>query len=160
DAPARADLLPRPRTAGRSPGRPAAPGPHRDRTTPDSRGDRVPGRIHQRRRRATSLRGVRAARRPRAWPGARGLVAAMTASRFDTVASRYCAWLERRHRAVVAVSLLAAILGSIGAAELYRHLATDVEALLPESAQSVRDTKRVASEVGGMTHLTIVIETS
>jgi predicted RND superfamily exporter protein len=73
---------------------------------------------------------------------------------------RYCAWLERWHRPVLWVSFVAAIVGSIYSVQLYKNLRTDLEELLPESAQSVKDIKSVSKRVGGLNHLSIVIETA
>lgn len=73
---------------------------------------------------------------------------------------RYCAWLERWHLPIVVLSLVATIVAGYYSAELYKNLRTDMEELLPETAQSVKDLKSVMGKVGGLNHLSVVIESS
>lgn len=60
--------------------------------------------------------------------------------------------------AVAVLTAIAAAVGLYGSAHLYMDLRTDLEELLPESAQSVKDVRQVVSRVGGFNHLSIVIE--
>lgn len=73
---------------------------------------------------------------------------------------RYCSWLERWHGLVVVLSLCGAIVGGYYSALLYANLKTDMEELLPESAQSVKDLRKVTGRVGGLNHLSIVIQSA
>lgn len=73
---------------------------------------------------------------------------------------RYCTWLEKWHLAVILVSLVAAIIGGFYSVKLYQNLRTDMEELLPESAQSVKDLKSVIGRVGGLNHISVVIESA
>ncbi|MEW6056059.1 MAG: MMPL family transporter [Bdellovibrionota bacterium] len=71
---------------------------------------------------------------------------------------RYHAWIERRHSVVLVLSLLVAVVGTFYSVKLYKNLRTDMEELLPETAQSVKDLKAVQGRVGGLNHLSVVIE--
>lgn len=73
---------------------------------------------------------------------------------------RYCAWLERWNVAIILLSLIGAIVGGYYSAKLYMNLRTDMEELLPERAQSVKDLKSVTGRVGGLNHISVVIETA
>jgi predicted RND superfamily exporter protein len=81
-------------------------------------------------------------------------------SKFIPLLTRYSAWLERWHVSVIIVSLLGAIVGGYYSAKLYKNLRTDMEELLPESAQSVKDLHAVSGRVGGLNHLSVVLESS
>lgn len=72
---------------------------------------------------------------------------------------RYSAWITRLHGPVLILSFLTALIGTFYSVKLYQNLRTDIEELLPENVQSVRDLKAVANRVGGLNHLSIVIET-
>ncbi|MBI3555260.1 MAG: MMPL family transporter [Deltaproteobacteria bacterium] len=71
---------------------------------------------------------------------------------------RYCAWLDRWHRGIVLMSLVGAIVGGFYSVKLYQNLRTDMEELLPASAQSVKDLKAVSGRVGGLNHISVIIE--
>src|SRR3954464_9580304 len=73
---------------------------------------------------------------------------------------RYCTWLERWHVLIILLSLLAAIAGGFYSVQLYKNLRTDMEELLPETAQSVKDLKSVLGKVGGLNHISVVIESN
>jgi predicted RND superfamily exporter protein len=73
-------------------------------------------------------------------------------------ARRYVGFLQRWNGVVLTVTALAAAVGFYGSAQLYMDLRTDLEELLPENAQSVKDVRRVVSRVGGFNHLSVVIE--
>ena len=73
-------------------------------------------------------------------------------------ARRYVAFLQRWNVLVLVLTGALAALGFYGSARLYMDLRTDLEELLPESAQSVKDVRRVVSRVGGFNHLSIVLE--
>lgn len=72
----------------------------------------------------------------------------------------YSRWLTRRYRWVIAVSLLLAVVGGYYSVHLYKNLRTDMEELLPENAESVKDLKSVGTRVGGLNHISIVMESS
>lgn len=74
------------------------------------------------------------------------------------ILDRYCHWLRRWNKVVIVVSLILAGIGFYYTAKLYKNLRTDMEELLPESAQSVQDIKNVANRVSGINHLSIVVE--
>lgn len=74
--------------------------------------------------------------------------------------SRYCAWLERWHTPVILLSLVTAVIGGYYSGQLYKNLRTDMEELLPENAQSVKDLNAVMGRVGGLNHISVVVDSS
>lgn len=79
---------------------------------------------------------------------------------FSTLTRKYCRWLQRYYIAIILVSLISSIVGAYYTVELYKNLRTDIEELLPETAQSVRDLKKAAGRVTGLNHLEVVIESN
>src|SRR4051812_753005 len=75
------------------------------------------------------------------------------------ILNQYTAWLKKYHRVILWITAILAIVGAVYSAKLYKNLRTDIEELLPESALSVKDLKSVSNRVGGLNHLSVVIET-
>lgn len=73
---------------------------------------------------------------------------------------RYCEWIVRHYRVVLILSTVVTVAGLFYSVQLYKNLKTDIEELLPENAQSVRDLKAVSNRLTGINHLSVVIETS
>jgi predicted RND superfamily exporter protein len=73
---------------------------------------------------------------------------------------RYTAWLHRNCLWVCALSVLVAIAGSVYTVKLYKNLRTDIEELLPENAQSVKDLKAAKGRVTVLNHLEVVIQSN
>lgn len=73
---------------------------------------------------------------------------------------RYCGWISRWHRGILFVSLLTTIVGLCYSIKLYKNLKTDIEDLLPESAESVRDLKAASKRLTGINHLSVVVEST
>ena len=71
---------------------------------------------------------------------------------------RYASWVGRHWGSLSVVSFLIAMTGLYYSVLLYKDLRTDLEELLPETAQSVIDIRSVANRVGGLNHLSIFIE--
>lgn len=61
---------------------------------------------------------------------------------------------------VIVLGLLTAVVGGYYSVHLYKNLRTDLEELLPENAESVKDLKSVGTRVGGLNHISIVMESS
>ncbi len=73
---------------------------------------------------------------------------------------RYSAWLARWHLVILGLSLLGAVVGGFYSVKLYQNLRTDMEELLPASAQSVKDLKAVTGRVGGLNHISVIVESA
>ena len=74
--------------------------------------------------------------------------------------ARYCAWLERWHKPIIGLSLITAVIAGYYSGQLYKNLRTDMEELLPENAQSVKDLNAVMGRVGSLNHISVVAESS
>lgn len=72
----------------------------------------------------------------------------------------YTQWVKRNAFRIFFISLLTGIIGAFYSGLLYKNLKTDIEELLPASAQSVKDLKQVLNRVGGFNHISVVIESS
>jgi len=72
----------------------------------------------------------------------------------------YATWLTRYHRAILWISFSSFIVAGYFSVKLYQDLRTDLEELLPETAQSVRDVRSAVRRIGGLNHLSIVLETT
>lgn len=59
---------------------------------------------------------------------------------------------------VLLIGIGLALWGLRYSVELYKNLRTDMEELLPETAASVQDLKKVSKRVGGLNHLSVIIE--
>ena len=74
--------------------------------------------------------------------------------------TNYVNWLEKNFLLVLVTTSLMAITGAYYTVQLYKNLRTDIEELLPEEAQSVKDLKKAQGRVTGLNHIEVVIESS
>lgn len=70
----------------------------------------------------------------------------------------YSQWISKYHRLILWASFASFLLGAFYSVRLYQDLRTDLEELLPETARSVRDVRSAVQRIGGLNHLSIVIE--
>jgi len=71
----------------------------------------------------------------------------------------FVAWTLRHGVALWAVALALAVPAAVRTASLYLHLRSDVEALLPRKAPSVRALNELRARMPGMQHLGVVVDT-
>ena len=76
----------------------------------------------------------------------------------DKLSIRYSAWLQRNCILVCVLSTFLLLAGGFYTVKLYKNLRTDIEELLPEKAQSVRDLKQAMGRVTVLNHLEVVIQ--
>ena len=67
-------------------------------------------------------------------------------------------WILKHYASVLVISAFIAAIGAFYSVKLYKDLRTDLEELLPANATSVRDLKAVSSRIGGLNHLSVIIE--
>jgi predicted RND superfamily exporter protein len=80
--------------------------------------------------------------------------------RIDDYSRRLVPWLLKHRRAVLLTTLLIAVVGVVGAVQLYRDLRSGVEELLPENAMSVRAARIVSPKMHSQNRLSIIMRGS
>ena len=71
----------------------------------------------------------------------------------------FVAIVQKYYRMILCGALGVALIATYFSVLLYKNLRTDMEELLPDSAQSVKDLKEVTGRISGFNHLSIVLET-
>lgn len=79
-----------------------------------------------------------------------------TTSTSNRMLTRYSAWVARWHNLILVVSIIGTLVGGYYSVLLYKNLRTDMEELLPETAQSVQDLKKATGRIGGLNHISVI----
>jgi predicted RND superfamily exporter protein len=80
-------------------------------------------------------------------------------SRIQRAADRVVPWIAEHAWALLAVAFVIAVPSVFRTIGLYTHLRSDLDALLPPDAPSVRAIDELRERLGGTTHLAVVVDT-